>query len=72
MQYLALWEFHSDYLNLQCVGKNLTKNSGNIFKQEFLNKILHAYIVFIFVQNYKILFNYLLLWQNFATLSMIV
>jgi len=36
---------------------------------EFLFQILHAYYKFLFTLDYKFLFNYLQLWQRYATLS---
>lgn len=39
---------------------------------KFLNKILHAYIAFLSMQNDKILSNYLKLWQSYAILDAII
>ena len=48
--------------------------SGNIVPNDwvFLTKILLAYSVFLSVQNYKLLFRYLQLWQSCAIWSVLV
>jgi len=59
--------FHSDHPRLAvlsstgCVKKYSRKHFWQYFPNdwEILNTILHAYIVFISMQNYKMLFNYL-------------
>ena len=59
---------------IQCESKNpppprfCGKSSKTVLN--FFNQILRAYYAFISMLDYEILFNYLQLWQSYATLSM--
>ena len=57
---------------LQCESKKISPQDLWQFFQngwEFFNRILHAYYGFLSMLDYEFLFNYLQLWQSYATLS---